>query len=217
MRALVLVAVALAALGSAPVSAQPQVPATVYGSVTIDGQPAPTGTEVRAFIGPVDCTQAAPGERLTFREAGATAYVVTVLHESQRPGCGRTGAVITFTIDGRPALQSAAWEPGPIRLDLSLGSPITIPLPTSTPTPPGGLATATPPPPLTGTPPTDDVTLPGSLHPGGPGGSAAAPGQPSPGSTEAPRWPWLAAGAVALAAAAGAAARLLRRPRTNED
>ncbi|MCX7617733.1 hypothetical protein [Tepidiforma sp.] len=220
MRVLPAAVSALVLLVPAIARAQPQIPATVYGSVTIDGQPAPTGTEVRAFIGPVDCTQAAPGERPAFRDGAATAYVVTVLHESQRPGCGRTGAVVTFTIDGRPALQSVAWEPGPIRLDLSLGSATTIPLPTSTPTPPGGAATPAPPPLRTGTPPTDDITPPGNLQPGGaggPGGSAAGPSmQPQPGSGS-PLWPWLVIPAAGIAAAAGFAALRLRRKRPAGD
>jgi hypothetical protein len=197
------------AAGAAAASAQPQIPATVYGSVTIDGQPAPTGTEVRAFIGSTDCTQAAPGERPAFRDGSATAYVVAVLHESQRPGCGRTGAVITFTIDGRPALQSVPWEPGPIRLDLSLGSPTVIPLPTPTPTVPGGASpTARPAP--TGPPPTDDVTLPGTLVPSRPDLRAAG-GDPEDHGSRASLWPWLAGGLIVLTAGAGAAVLALRR------
>ena len=208
MRILLPLAAALLAAGAAVAVAQPQVPATVYGSVTIDGQPAPTGTEVRAFIGATDCTQAAPGERLAFRDGNATAYVVTVLHESQRPGCGRAGAVITFTVDGRPALQSVAWEPGPIRLDLSLGSPTVIPLPTATPTPPGA-ASPSPRPAPTGPPPTDDVALPGTLVPSPPGARAA--GDPGSGGSGAPLWPWLAGGLLVLAAGAAAAVVALRR------
>ncbi|GIW16226.1 MAG: hypothetical protein KatS3mg063_2079 [Tepidiforma sp.] len=210
MRILLPLAAALLAAGTAAAAAQPQIPATVYGSVTIDGQPAPTGTEVRAFIGSTDCTQAAPGERLAFREGQATAYVVTVLHESQRPGCGRTGAVITFTVDGRPALQSVAWEPGPIRLDLSLGSPTVIPLPTATPTLPGAASpTARPAP--TGPPPTDDVALPGTLVPSPPDVRAA--GDPRSGGSGAPLWPWLAGALLVLAAGAAAAVVALRRRR----
>ncbi|QFG02360.1 hypothetical protein [Tepidiforma bonchosmolovskayae] len=210
MRILLPLAAALLAAGTAAAAAQPQIPATVYGSVTIDGQPAPNGTEVRAFIGSTDCTQAAPGERLAFREGQATAYVVTVLHESQRPGCGRTGAVITFTVDGRPALQSVAWEPGPIRLDLSLGSPTVIPLPTATPTLPGAASpTARPAP--TGPPPTDDVALPGTLVPSPPDVRAA--GDPRSGGSGAPLWPWLAGALLVLAAGAAAAVVALRRRR----
>ena len=210
MRILLPLAAALLAAGTAAAAAQPQIPATVYGSVTIDGQPAPTGTEVRAFIGSTDCTQAAPGERLAFREGQATAYVVTVLHESQRPGCGRTGAVITFTVDGRPALQSVAWEPGPIRLDLSLGSPTVIPLPTATPTLPGSASPTARPAPI-GPPPTDDVALPGTLVPSPPDVRAA--GDPRSGGSGAPLWPWLAGGLIVLAAGAAAAVVALRRRR----
>lgn len=210
-----------AALGTAIVpslaAAQPQLPATFYGSVTIDGQPAATGTEVRALIGTTDCTQAAPGERPVFRDGDAAAYVVAVLHESQRPGCGRPGATVTFTIDGRPALQSATWQPGPVRLDLSLGSPTTIPLPTSTPTP-RATPTATPRPAPTGPPPTDDLTLPGTLVPGGassPGGVAAGhPPPATPDDSSGGALPWLAATvAVTLAAGAAAAAIAVRRHR----
>ena len=208
MRILLPLAAALLAAGAAAAAAQPQLPATVYGSVTIDGQPAPTGTEVRAFIGATDCTQAAPGERLTFRDGNATAYVVTVLHESQRPGCGRTGAVITFTVDGRPALQSVAWEPGPIRLDLSLGSPTVIPLPTPSPTVPGG-PSPSPRPAPTGPPPTDDITLPGTLVPSPP--DARAAGDPGSSGSGAPLWPWLMGGLFVIAGGAAAAAVALRR------
>ncbi len=208
------VAVAALALQAAVAWAQPQLPATFYGSVTIDGAPAPTGTEVRAFIGAVDCTQAAPGERPVFRDGEAAAYVVTVLHESQRPGCGRPGATVTFTIDGQPALQSASWQPGPARVDLSLGSPTVIPLPTSTPTPrssPTPTPRATP----TGPPPTDDVTLPGTIAPGdaNPGGSAAGDRPGAPGEADdASGTPWIATGiATLLITAAAAAAIVLRR------
>ncbi len=182
----------VAALPAHPASAQPQVPATVYGSVTVDGRAAPAGTEVRALIGGIDCTQAAPGERGTITDGPAAAYVVAVVSESQRPGCGRTGALITFTVGGRPALQSIPWEPGPIRLDLSVGSAAITPLPTPTPAPP----TPTPP---SGPPPTDDVTLPGTLVP--------APASPSPAPADNGEASSLApAVIVALVAVAGGGA-----------
>jgi hypothetical protein len=198
-----------------PALAQPQIPATVYGSVTVDGAPAPTGTEVRAFIGDTDCTQAAPGERLAFRHGEATAYVVTVLHETQRPGCGRGGVTITFLVDGRPALQSLPWKPGPTELNLSVGSPAVIPLPTSTPTPPGG-ATQPPRPTPAGPPPVDDATVPGALQPAPPPAGAAGP-VPSPAEGEdGGLTPWLVTLALAIMAAAGGVAAYItlrrRRP-----
>lgn len=149
--------------------AQPSVPATFYGSVTINGEPAPTGADVRGFVGATDCTQSAPGERPAIREGEATAYVIAVVHESQRTGCGRPGATVTFTIDGEPALQAAEWQAGPTQVDLSIGPGDIIPLPTATATVPGPPATSTnlpsEPSPLPGTPPTDDITLPGTQSP----------------------------------------------------
>ena len=51
------IALFLALLSLVPVqiaSAQPSVPATFYGSVTVNGQAAPTGSEVRGFIDGLD-------------------------------------------------------------------------------------------------------------------------------------------------------------------
>ncbi len=149
--------------------AQPQVPATFYGSATVDGRPAESGTEVRGLVGGVDCTQSAPGERPVLRDGDTAAYVLYVVHDSQRPGCARDGSTVTFTIGGRAATQTAIWKPGPIRLDLSTGAEPPIPLPSPTGTIAAAIGTAvgaTVPPPTstalarpTGPPPTDDVTF----------------------------------------------------------
>ena len=168
-RLALLAAVLLALATVSAATAQPSLPATFYGSVTIDGQPAPTGTDVRGFIGENDCTQSAPGERPAVREGEATAYVIAVVHESQRPGCARAGATVTFTIDGEPAAQTAEWQAGPTRVDLSIGPGDIIPLPTATASTDGPPPTSTnlpsEPSPIPGTPPTDDITLPGTQTP----------------------------------------------------
>lgn len=161
----------LAAIGAEPAAAQPQIPATFFGSVAVGGAPAPDGAEVRGFVGGTDCTQSPPGERIAVRDGGVTAYAIEVVHESQRPGCGRAGLRVTFTVDGVEAVQDAAWEAGAVRLDLSTGSGTTIPLPTATNTPtvaetPGAGESAGQASPKPGTPPTDDITLPGTLGPG---------------------------------------------------
>lgn len=149
-------------------SAQPSVPATFYGSVTVDGKPAADGAEVRAVVNGLDCSQPAPGTRPVIRDGETAAYVLSVVHESQRPGCARDGSPVSFTIDGRPAVQSGVWKPGPIHLDLSAGAAPPIPLPSPTGTLAAIVATetaaATPPTSATlvrpsGTPPTDDVTF----------------------------------------------------------
>lgn len=164
--------------------AQPSVPATFYGSVTVDGAPAEAGLEVRGFVDGADCSQSSPGERPIIRDGGTSAYVLYVVHETQRPGCARDGSTITFTIGERAAVQTAVWKPGPMRLDLSVGAapPIPLPSPTGTiasavqtaegpsggsgaGTTPGGSATVLNRP--TGTPPTDDVRFDGTPVPGG--------------------------------------------------
>ena len=152
--------------------AQPSIPATFFGSVTVDGRPAESGVEVRGLIGGVDCTQAPVGTRPVIRDGETSAYVLHVMHESQRPGCAREGATVTFTIAGVGAVQQAPWKPGPNRLDLSTGAASPIPLPSATGTvaaaitaavsgtqEPGASSTAIPRP--SGVPPTDDVDIPG--------------------------------------------------------
>ncbi|MGE0601396.1 MAG: hypothetical protein AB7J35_18270 [Dehalococcoidia bacterium] len=151
----------------AAAAAQPQLPATYYGSVTINGEPAPSGIEVRGFVNGIDCSQSPPGEHVVIREGGIAAYVLYVVHDSQRPGCATEKSIVTFTIDGVPAIQQAPWKVGPNRLDLSTGSASPIPLPSPTGTigavigsaaagtmQPSASSTLARP---TGTPPTDDV------------------------------------------------------------
>lgn len=206
------------------VLAQPSVPATFYGSVTIDGAPAPTGTDVRGFVGGVDCTQSAPGERPAVREGEATAYVIAVVHESQRPGCGRPGATVTFTIDGEPADQEGQWQPGPVHVDLSIGPGDPIPLPTATATVPGPPATSTSltsePSPIPGTPPTDDVTLPGTTpgptHQETPGddGIVSAAGTDDDDAGGSSLFPVLVAVLGLIAVGGAAAGFILSRPRS---
>ena len=174
--------VAFAIAASTAAVAQPSVPATFYGSVTVDGEPAQAGLEVRGFINGADCSQSAPGERPVIRDGETTAYVLYVVHESQRPGCARDGSTISFTIGGRTTVQTAVWKPGPMHLDLSVGDAPPIPLPSPTGTiaaavqtaqgqgagvvgTPGTSTTALARP--TGTPPTDDVRFDGTPVPGG--------------------------------------------------
>lgn len=208
-------------------AAQPQLPATYFGSVTIAGEPAAAGIEVRGFVGGVDCSQSAPGEHVVVRDGAIAVYVLHVVHESQRPGCAKDGAPVSFLVDGKPAIQTAPFKVGPNRLDLSLGSAPPIPLPSATGTTAAVIQTATSGTPIpgaspttltrpTGTPPTDDVrfdsTLPGrSIVPSGPG---ILPGDSDDGSS---LWVVVMVCLGILALAAGAAGLFLaRRPRNAE-
>jgi hypothetical protein len=170
---LALSACCVAALGVTGAAAQPSIPATFFGSVSIDGQPVPDGTQVRGFVDGKDCTQAPPGDnRGTVREGDAAAYVITVVHESQLEGCGAEGKTVTFKIGDRDATQTAPWKIGLQHLDLNAGSGKALPLPTASATssaptqttdPTQAAATATEAAKFTpkpaGTLPTDDVTL----------------------------------------------------------
>ena len=184
-----------------PARAQPMIPATFYGTATVDGQNVPDGTPVIAWIDGVDCTQADSAARGTVTEGGVSSYAILVVHESQRPGCGAEGKRITFTIGGQPARQSAAWEPGVHHLDLNAGGGEPVPLPTATPTSPAdamaAAATATERARYTplpdGTPPLDDLR---------------APARVDGGSDSATLLAW-AGGVVAVLAGAGAVAGLV--------
>lgn len=197
--------------------AQPQLPATFYGSVTVEGAPAANGVEVRGFVNGVDCTQAAPGERTVIRDGEVSAYVLYVVHESQRPGCATANSVVTFTIAGRAAVQSVAWKPGPVHLDLSVGTAPPIPLPSPSGTVAAAIETgtsvvadsATPNPSATlsrptGTPPTDDVHFDQTQKP-----PVVSPGANDGGGPSV--LAYAVAGLLVLTAAAGAAAFALRR------
>ena len=160
---------AFAILGTVPIAnAQPQIPSTFFGTASIDGKVPPADTDVRALIDGLDCTQDGPARRFVL-DAGVGLYVVTVVHESQKPGCGRDGRTVTFTVGGRPAAQSAKWVAGPQQLDLNAGSGSAVPLPPATATPTGRVSLVTPsagntqpggsPVSRTGTPPVDPITL----------------------------------------------------------
>lgn len=215
---LIVVAAALPGLVLLSAAAQPQIPATFYGTVIVDGEAPGDGADIRGFIGDVDCTQIGSGPRYLL-ENGIGSYVINVMHESQKPGCGNDGATVTFTVNGAAARQTATWAPGPKQVGLSVGEGSPPPLPAPTPTPVGtptsassddpGNATPTL---RTGTPPTDDITLtPGAsstASPGGPdasgtrGAVAASAEDLGPGDGGgAGAWPYIAliAGVVAIA------------------
>ena len=146
----IFVAIAALALltGTHAAAAQPGVPATFFGSAAIDSAPVPSGTEVRAFVDGIDCTQSSEGGRGTITQDGVSAYSVLVVHESQRAGCGTSGAAVTFTIDGRAANEAGVWQAAAQQLDLNVGAgdPLALPSVTVSPPPAGDIdsdATAT--------------------------------------------------------------------------
>jgi hypothetical protein len=122
----------IAARAPAVAQAPPHIPATFYGTLTVDGRPAPAGTMVRAFIDGKDCTQS--DVRGSIMDGDAARYVVTVVHETHTEGCGHEGAEVSFTVAGLPAPQKGAWTAGPVQVDLAVG-PLPSPSPGLSPSP----------------------------------------------------------------------------------
>src|SRR3990172_11198424 len=111
----VVVAAVVALLSSlmvASVSAQPPTPPNrFFGDVTLDGAPAPAGTNVSADIGGNVCGQ-------TTVQADSS-YVLDVVSSGQTAGCGTEGASVSFTVGGSPA-GTATWSSGQFNeLDLA--------------------------------------------------------------------------------------------------
>jgi hypothetical protein len=95
-----------------------------FGTVTVDGGQV-SQPSVRAIMNGNDCT----GEQLPVPPgSGSSSYNIAVVSADSLPGCGTSGASITFTVNGRAANERGTWQPitppDPIgrRLDLTVGS-----------------------------------------------------------------------------------------------
>lgn len=144
MRKLLLLAVSLAALAAVGIPAAflagwgrqaeaqegppPNPPATFYG--TVSGVPA--GTAVVAVV-VSGSTSVTCGSGMVGTDGGQTVYVVDVVHESQKQGCGAVGRSVRFYfpsgnpgIGGRLAAETGTWTgSGPVQLNLTAGPQLT--------------------------------------------------------------------------------------------
>lgn len=118
-------AVMLAALGAlAIVGGQQNPPATYTGTVTIDGDAAPRGTNISAMMGDTVCAETQTGRSLNNDVIDDNRYVVQILQED----CNGS---ITFSVNGRNAGGALFNNSGGVNtLDLSAS---TTPTPTPTP------------------------------------------------------------------------------------
>lgn len=114
--------IGLATINSGAATATPQAPSSFHGFVTVDGEVAPQDAEVRALVGGIDCTQSPAGSPNVVLVDRAAAYVVDVVHEDQRAGCGREGVTIDFTVNGYRVASPGTWRIGLQRLDLQASS-----------------------------------------------------------------------------------------------
>jgi hypothetical protein len=71
-----------------------------------DGHQLPGGTRVEAYIGTTRC-----GVTSVWRTGSFSGFSLDLVRAGSVPGCVR-GSTITFRVDGRPALETAANEPG---------------------------------------------------------------------------------------------------------
>jgi hypothetical protein len=127
------------ALGSGVASAQPTPPARFFGTATVNGQPAASGTAVQATIGGKVCGSGSV--------SSGGSYVVDVASGTTEPGCGTNGATVSFTVGGAAASETGTWQQGAfIQLNLTAAAATATPSPTAAPT-----RTATPSPTRTAT------------------------------------------------------------------
>ena len=91
-------------------------PARYFGFLTIDGVPAPPGTEVITEINGRVCSR-----HRAFPHGGGINYSVDAESHSTIPGCGRDGDTVFFRVGNRYALQTAVYTTAAfVRLDLTI-------------------------------------------------------------------------------------------------
>jgi hypothetical protein len=195
MRKLIMLAIFLGPLAATHVArAQPPLPAAFYGSVVVDGKPVPDGTEVKALINGIDCTQPNNGRAATtVTEGGVSVYVVLVVAAGVKQGCGTQDSEIVFTVNGQAAVQRARWRDSFVnpaqQINLSVGEGSPVPLPTATPQPTrnptqaaatGTAASAFTPLPAATSLPTDTLTIAPGGRPGSASPAASSPGRINP-------------------------------------
>ncbi len=123
-------------------TARAQLPPTrAFGTVTIDGQPAPLGTVVQATIGDRLCGE---GVVRFVNDQLPRGYVVDVLHFASTEGCGVEGATVNFRVGGVAAAETVEYQTGTfVRRDLTVTGQVATPAAGATP-PPFGASAASP-------------------------------------------------------------------------
>ena len=118
---LVVALLVVAAFTAAPmgVAAQdggpPAAPASYYGDVTLDGEPAPAGVEIVAYVDGEE-----RGSYLTEQEGTYGASSALEANLVVEGDTSDEGELVEFTVNGHPADATVEWEPGTVEnVDLS--------------------------------------------------------------------------------------------------
>ncbi len=105
----------------------PPPPTTYYGTAA----GATPGQAVIAIV-TEGTTSTVCGDGIVTTDAGAPVYVVDVIADAQRTGCGKAGRQVMFYFTpiggagGRVSTNAVAWAgPGPSSQALTLGAPVT--------------------------------------------------------------------------------------------
>jgi hypothetical protein len=81
-------------------------PTRFFGYVTINGEIAPPGTEIKGFVNGNEC-----GVTIMDRDDGL--YVLDIAHDAKLFGCAlNDGDLVSFTINGVPAAEEGAFGQG---------------------------------------------------------------------------------------------------------
>ena len=131
LRTKILIAVAVVAslfLMPSGASAQRVIPHAFLGLATINGSPAADGTVVAALV---------DGRQVVAKSVSGGSYPVLLVEPANDSFAGK---IVTFTIGGIPANETALWTQGEVtELNLSAtpspGTPTATPAPTATPVP----------------------------------------------------------------------------------
>ncbi len=113
----------LALLTPDAVSAVPPAPFTPWGTVILNGEYVPDGTEIRAF-----CDGEVYGYTQTYTYLGTSSYVLQVEGDDPetldiKEGCS-TGETVAFSVANVMADQTAVWNSGNQELNLTATKPI---------------------------------------------------------------------------------------------
>ena len=118
----------LAVPGTVLAQFPPEPPATFYGSAV--GASAAQGVVAIVING---ATSTVCGSGVVQNDASGPVYVVDVVSDSQRAGCGRSGRQVRFyftpsgATGGKMASESGTWDKaGPKLQNLTLGAPLGI-------------------------------------------------------------------------------------------
>ena len=109
-----LMAISISVAGAQGEGGAPVLPCAFYGNVTIDGKPAPIGTEIRAKMDNKTCGNITVQEEGKYGKAAGEKLVVV-------GSAADENKIISFYVDGDKAEETALWTSGGVnRLDLSV-------------------------------------------------------------------------------------------------